>query len=162
MIEVKAQWKRTVNSLQEVLILQSGKVTEIDEIHMKSVRMLANLSQDESDGYRYGRTIQKFAKRIQEYLQDHHAWHDPRFAECTCCQRQNLHSRNQIENNDVRPKGRQTLARGKKGRTTRCGEALLCPGSARHTEIQCFRFCRQLRTGVYDRGSPSTEKNCLL
>jgi hypothetical protein len=92
MIEVKAQWKRTVNSLQEVFILRSGKVTEIDEIHLKSVRMLANLSQDESDGYRYGRTIQKFAKRIQDYLQDHHAWHDPRFAECMCCQRQNLHS----------------------------------------------------------------------
>ena len=92
MIEVKAQWKRTVNSLQEVFILRSGKVTEIDEIHRNSVRMLANLSQDESDVYRYGWTIQKFAKQIKDHLQEHHAWHDPHSAECTCCQRQNLHS----------------------------------------------------------------------
>jgi hypothetical protein len=70
------------------------------------------------------------------------------------------------------------------------GEALLCPGSARHTEIvsvkrkahspnlstweenvqalpdmqkfNVFGFCHQLRTGEYDRGSPSTENNCLL
>jgi hypothetical protein len=91
MIEVKSQWKRTVSSLQEVFILRSGKVAEFDEICQKSVRKLANLSRDESAGYRYGWTIQQFAKILRDYLHDHHAWHDPQVAECMCCQRQNLH-----------------------------------------------------------------------
>jgi hypothetical protein len=90
MIGVKSQWKRTVNSLQEVFMLRSGKVAEIDEICKRSVRKLANLSRDESAGYRYGWTIQQFAKILREYLRDHHAWHDPQIAECMCCQRQNL------------------------------------------------------------------------
>ena len=71
----KSQWNITVKVLQEVFFWRLGKVTEIDQIHRNSVAMLANLSRDESDVHRYGLAIQKFAKRLQDYLQDHYAWH---------------------------------------------------------------------------------------
>ena len=92
---VESQWNTTVKALQEVFFWRLGKVTEIDQIHRNSVVTLANLNRNGLNSHRYGLAIQKFAKTLQDYLQDHHAWHDPCLAQCICCQRQNLHSMQQ-------------------------------------------------------------------
>jgi hypothetical protein len=88
---VKFQWITTVNALQEVFFWRLGKVTEIDQIHRNCLLKLANLNPNGLNSRSYGLAIQRFAKTLHDYLQKHHAWHDPCSAQCICCQRQNLH-----------------------------------------------------------------------
>jgi len=88
---VKSQWITTVNALQEVFFWRLGQVTEIDHIHRNSLLTLANLNPNGLNSHSYGLAIQRSAKTLHDYLQDHHAWHDPCSAQCICCQRQNLH-----------------------------------------------------------------------
>ena len=88
---VKSQWITTVNALQEVFFWRLGKVTEIDQIHWNSMATLTNLNRDGLNPHCYGLAIQNFAQTLHDYLQDHHAWHDPCLAQCICCQRQNLY-----------------------------------------------------------------------
>jgi hypothetical protein len=91
MTKIISQWKRTVNALKDVFFWRSFQDAEIDGILRESMIRLSNFSREPSAADRYGMTIQKFAKRLQDYLQNHHAWHDPGIVECTCCQHPKLH-----------------------------------------------------------------------